>query len=123
MTSSAPPTAAPSSEPDAASSPSALVPISRGELAWLTAGMWLGGVSMLTLLPVLLVTQLGLGEFVGVVGSYFFFFLAWQPIQTITQRALGTRAALFRMLLLVITAFSVAFVMKVLLFGPEVPPA
>jgi hypothetical protein len=95
------------------------VPISRGELLWLTGGMWLGGVSLLALLPVVLVTQLGLGDFVGVVASYFFFFLAWQPVQTITQRAIGTRAALFRMLFLVVTAFSVAFVLKVLLFGAE----
>ena len=81
--------------------------------------MWLGGVSMLTLLPVILVTQLGLGDFIGVVGSYFLFFLAWQPVQTVTQRALGTRPALVRMLVLVVSAFSVAFVLKVLLFGPE----
>ncbi|MFP5380255.1 MAG: hypothetical protein ACLGHP_11010, partial [Vicinamibacteria bacterium] len=66
----------------------------------------------------ILVSQLGFGDFVGVVGSYFVFFLAWQPVQTITQRALGTRPALFRMLLLVVTAFSMAFFLKVVLFGP-----
>lgn len=100
----------------------ALVPISRGELLWLTGGMWLGGIALLTLLPVIFITQLGFGELAGVVSSYFLFFLAWQPVQTITQRAVGTRAALVRMLLLVVTAFSVAFVLKVILFGPDGPP-
>jgi len=102
---------------DAPPPPLPAIPISRGELLWLTVGMWLGGVAILTVLPAVLVTQLGLGSFVGVVGSYFLFFLAWQPIQTITQRALGTRTALVRMLLLVLTAFALAFVLKVLLFG------
>jgi hypothetical protein len=113
----------PESAPAAATPPAsdaapALVRISRTELVWLTVGMWIGGIAILTVLPAVLVTQLGWGDLVGVVGSYFVFFLAWQPIQTITQRALGTRTALVRMLLLVVSAFSVAFLLKVMLFGP-----
>jgi hypothetical protein len=107
--------AGPSTDP-----PPAMVPISSGELLWLTLGMWLGGVAILTVLPVVLVTLFRLGDFVGVVGSYTLFFVAWQPVQTLTQRALGTRAALMRMLLLVVSAFSVAFVLRLALFGaPE----
>ena len=70
----------------------ASITISRAELLWITFGTWLGGVFILALLPVILIPRLGIP--MGMAASYLVFFLAWQPVQTITQRALGTRTAL-----------------------------
>ena len=75
------------------------IAISRAELLWLTLGTWVGGVCILTLLPVLLIPRLGIPA--GMATSYLVFFLAWQPVQTITQRVLGMGAAVVRMLLFV----------------------
>lgn len=96
----------------------AWIPISRGELLWLTGSLWVGGTAILVLLPAILVTRLGIGDFAAVVASYAVFFGAWQPVQTITQRALGTRAAVVRMLMFVVTAFAAGFTLKAVLFGP-----
>jgi hypothetical protein len=80
------------------SDPNAVV-ISRGELLWLTLGTWVGGVFILTLLPVLLIPRLGIPA--GMAVSYLVFFLAWQPVQLITQRVLGVGTAVVRMIALV----------------------
>jgi hypothetical protein len=75
---------------------SAAVTISRFELLWITLGMWVGGVFILTLAPVLLIPRLGIP--LGMGGSYLLFFLAWHPVQAVTQRVLGTGTALVRMI-------------------------
>src|SRR3712207_6288593 len=72
------------------------VTISRAELLWITLGTWVGGVFILTLLPVLLIPRLGIPF--GMALSYLVFFLAWQPVQIITQRVLGIGTAVVRML-------------------------
>lgn len=84
--------------------------ISRGELLWITISTWLGGVFMLTLLPMLLVPRFGIA--LGLTIAYVVFFLAWQPVQVISQRLLGPRAAMIRMLALVGSAAIVAFYLR-----------
>jgi hypothetical protein len=86
------------------------ITISPGELLWITLGTWLGGVFILTLLPVLLIPRLGIPF--GMAASYLVFFLAWQPVQTITQRALGVRTALIRMIVLVGGGAVLAFYLR-----------
>lgn len=100
----------PTSPPD----PSRIT-ISRGELLWLTLGMWVGGVFILTLLPALLIPRLGIPF--GMALSYLVFFLAWQPVQTITQRVLGTGTAVVRMVAFVGGAAVIAFYLRELLLG------
>lgn len=94
-----------------------IISLSRAELLWITFGVWLGGVFMLTLLPILLIPRLGMP--LGVGASYLVFFIAWQPVQTITQRTMGVRAAVVRMLLLVGAAATLAFYMREVLLGPQ----
>ena len=84
--------------------------ISRGEVLWITGSTWLGGVFMLTLLPMLLVPRFGIP--IGLAVSYVVFFLAWQPVQVISQRLLGPRAAVIRMIALVGSAAVVAFYLR-----------
>lgn len=84
--------------------------ISRGELLWITVSTWLGGVLILTLLPMLLIPRLGIP--IGMAIAYVVFFLAWQPVQVINQRLLGPRAAIVRMLALVASAAVVAFYLR-----------
>ncbi len=91
------------------------VTISRAELLWVTFGTWLGGVFILALLPVILIPRLGIP--MGMAASYLVFFLAWQPVQTITQRALGTRTALIRMIVLVGGGAMIAFYLRELLLA------
>ena len=86
------------------------VVISRTELVWLTIGTWVGGVCLLTLLPLLLFPRLGVS--IGVALSYVVFFLVWQPVQLITQRVLGTGPAVFRMLALVASAAAIAYYLR-----------
>ncbi len=100
----------PTSSPD----PSRIT-ISKGELLWITLGMWVGGVFILTLLPALLIPRLGIPF--GMALSYLVFFLAWQPVQTITQRVLGTGAAVVRMVAFVGGAAVIAFYLRELLLG------
>ena len=76
----------------------------------LTGSTWLGGVFMLTLLPMLLVPRFGIP--IGLAVSYVVFFLAWQPVQVISQRLLGPRAAVIRMIALVGSAAVVAFYLR-----------
>ena len=90
--------------------PSAAVALTRTEFLWITFGVWLGGIFMLTLLPILLIPRLGMP--LGVAASYLVFFLAWQPIQTVTQRTLGVRTAVVRMMLFVGAAATLAFYLR-----------
>lgn len=107
------PTPAPSSSPRPEPPSIRGVLLSPGEFLWLTFAVWLGGIFILTLMPVFLIPRLGMG--LGVAGSYFLFFLAWQPIQSITQRALGTKTAIVRMLLFVGGAATIAYYLRVAL--------
>jgi hypothetical protein len=91
------------------------ITISRAELLWITLGTWVGGVFILALLPVLLIPRLGIPGGVGL--SYLVFFLAWQPVQTITQRVLGIRAAVARMVALVGGGAVIAYYMREALLG------
>jgi hypothetical protein len=86
------------------------VVISRRELAWLTFGLWLGGVAVLTVVPMLCMPLVGIPG--GMAISYLLFFVAWQPLQAITQRLAGGRAALLRMVLLVGLAATLAFALR-----------
>ena len=91
------------------------VTLSRVELLWITFGTWLGGVFILAFLPVILIPRLGIP--LGMATSYLVFFLAWQPVQTITQRALGIRTALIRMLVLVGVGAVLAFYLRELVLA------
>jgi hypothetical protein len=91
------------------------VAISRRELLWVTFGTWLGGVFILAFLPVILIPRLGIP--MGMAVSYLIFFLAWQPVQTITQRVVGVRTALFRMVVLVGIGAVIAFYLRELLLA------
>jgi hypothetical protein len=91
------------------------VTISRVELLWLTLGTWVGGIFILALLPVLLIPRLGIPF--GMAASYLVFFLAWQPVQVITQRVLGTGTAVVRMIALVGGAAVVAYYLREVLLA------
>jgi hypothetical protein len=93
----------------------ATVVISRGELLWLTLGAWVGGIFILTLLPVLLIPRLGIPG--GMALSYLVFFLAWQPVQIITQRVLGMGPAVLRMLIFVGGGAVIAYLLREVLLG------
>jgi hypothetical protein len=99
--------------PEVSSQESTISPgvlITPREFFWLTLAVWMGGIFILTLLPYVLVPRVG-GP-LAVAGSYFVFFLAWQPVQSITQRTLGTKAAFVRMLIFVIGAATVAAIFR-----------
>ena len=91
------------------------VVISRGELLWITLGTWVGGVFILTLLPVLLIPRLGIPA--GMAVSYLVFFLAWQPVQMITQRVLGMGPAVIRMIAFVAGGAAIAYYLREVLLG------
>ena len=91
------------------------IPLSRGEFLWLTFAVWTGGIFILTLTPVLLIPRLGMRG--GVIASYVLFFAVWQPIQSITQRALGMRVAFIRMLLFVAGGATIAFYLREVLLA------
>jgi hypothetical protein len=93
----------------------AAVTISRAELLWITLGTWVGGVFILTLLPVLLIPRLGIPF--GMAASYLVFFLAWQPVQIITQRVLGMGTAVIRMLAFVGSGAVIAYYLREALLG------
>jgi hypothetical protein len=88
----------------------AQIRLSAGEFLWLTLAVWIGGIFILTLLPVLLIPRLGMP--LGVVASYLVFFLAWQPIQIVTQRTVGMRTGVIRMVLFVGGAATLAFYLR-----------
>ena len=48
----------------------------------------------------------------GVAASYGLFFLAWQPVQALTQRAIGARAAVVRMVGFVASAATVGYYLR-----------
>ena len=89
------------------------ISLTAGEFYWLTLGVWVGGIFILTVMPVLLIPRLGMP--LGVAGSYLLFFLAWQPIQSITQRRFGMRAGIIRMVMFVAAAATIAFYLRELL--------
>lgn len=105
------------SQPSSPSSPSGQrsILVTPGEFYWLTLGVWVGGIFILTVMPMLLVPRLGIP--LGVAGSYLLFFLAWQPIQIITQRSLGMRAGIIRMVIFVAAAATIAIYLRELLAG------
>lgn len=92
------------------SPPSAVHLVTSTELFWLVAGMWLGGACLLALIPVLLMPRLGPAA--GLAVSYLAFFIAWQPLQRILQRAMGPQNAMIRMLALVGSAAVVAYYVR-----------
>ncbi len=87
-----------------------LLVVTPAELFWLTAGLWMGGVCLLALMPVILAPRLG--PAMGLALSYLLFFVSWQPVQRLTQRALAPGAAFIRMLALVATAATVAYFLR-----------
>lgn len=99
--------------PPSRSPVSAEIHLTRGEFLWLTFGVWLGGVFILAVLPMLLIPRLGLP--LGIAASYLVFFIAWQPVQSITQRAMGVGPAVVRMLIFVGGAATFAFYLRELL--------
>lgn len=84
--------------------------VTPAELFWLTAGLWVSGACLLALLPVLLMPRLGPAG--GLAVSYVLFFLAWQPLQRMTQRAVGQTRAFVRMLALVGSAAMLAYYVR-----------
>jgi hypothetical protein len=100
------------SEPAAPSRPGPSPPatgvifLTGGEFLWLTFAVWLGGIFILTLLPYLLIPRVG--GLMAIAGSYFVFFLAWQPVQIVTQRTLGMKVAVVRMIVFVASAATIA---------------
>lgn len=111
MTEPQPPSTPPSSPPSATSG----ILISPAEFYWLTLGVWIGGIFILSLMPVLLIPRIGMP--LGVAGSYLLFFVAWQPIQIITQRSVGTGAGVLRMVIFVAAAASIAYYLREALLG------
>ena len=89
--------------------------LSPGEFLWVTLAVWLCGVFILTLMPVFLIPRFGMP--LGVAGSYLVFFLAWQPIQSISQRSFGHKAGVVRMLIFVGGAATAAFYLREALAG------
>lgn len=87
-----------------------VVVVTPAELFWLTAGAWLGGICLLALVPVLLMPRLGPAA--GLALAYLAFFMAWQPLQRLTQRAVGPRRAFIRMLALVASAAMLAYYVR-----------
>lgn len=91
------------------------IALSAREFYWITLGIWIGGIFILTLMPVLLIPRLGIP--LGVAGSYLLFFIAWQPIQVVTQRTVGMRAGVLRMIVFVAAAATIAFYLREALLG------
>lgn len=87
--------------------------VTTREFLWITFAVWLGGIFILTLMPYLLVPRLGGALAIG--GSYFVFFLAWQPVQSITQRTMGMKAAFVRMIIFVAGAATIAALLRQML--------
>jgi hypothetical protein len=85
---------------------SGVIPVSGSEFLWITFAVWLGGIFILTLLPYLLIPRIG--GLPAIAGSYFVFFLAWQPVQNVTQRTLGVKTAVVRMIIFVASAATIA---------------
>ena len=102
-----PPTTSPdTTQRPAPDAPGRAIVLTPAEFLWVTLAVWLGGIFILTLMPYLLIPRVG-GP-LGIAGSYFVFFLAWQPVQSITQRALGMKVGFVRMLVFVAGAAAIA---------------
>lgn len=86
------------------------IAVSTAEFVFLIVGLWLGGVCVLALVPVLLMPRLG--PALGLAVAYLVFFVSWQPVQRITQRRLEPRAAFVRMFGLVATAAMAAYYLR-----------
>ena len=86
------------------------VRVTPREILWLSIGVWLAGTCLLALMPVILIPRIGMGP--GVAASYALFFLAWQPVQALTQRAIGARAAVVRMVVFVASAATVGYYLR-----------
>ena len=99
----------PSQQPSSSATPG-VVFVSIAEFYWLTLGVWVGGLVILTLMPYLLIPRIGMGF--GVAGSYLLFFLCWQPIQVVTQRTFGIRTAMIRLVMFVASAATLAFYLR-----------
>jgi hypothetical protein len=84
--------------------------LSAGELLWVTIAIWVGGIFALTLLPYLLVPYTG--EPTAIAIAYVLFFAGWRPVQVLTQRRVGVKAALVRSLLFVVAAATIAAVLR-----------
>jgi hypothetical protein len=95
-------------QPHQASTPptQGVIFLTAREFFWLTLAVWMGGVFILTLMPYLLMPRVG-GP-LAIAGSYFTFFLAWQPVQSITQRTFGLKTAFVRMIIFVAGAAAIA---------------
>jgi hypothetical protein len=104
------PESAQSSPPPSPTPAAPGVLVTPGEILWLSLGVWLAGTCLLALMPVILIPRLGMGA--GVAASYGLFFLAWQPVQTLTQRAVGARAAVIRMVVFVASAATVGYYLR-----------
>ena len=89
----------------APASPSTIL-LTSGEFFWLTLAVWLGGIFILTLMSYLLIPRVG-GP-LAIAGSYFVFFLAWQPVQSVTQRTFGMKSSVVRMIIFVAGAATIA---------------
>jgi hypothetical protein len=107
-----PPSTPPAAPPAVTRATIALTP---GEFFWITIGLWIGGIFILTLAPVLLIPRIGMP--LGIAGSYLLFFAVWQPVQTVTQRTFGIRAAVIRMVIFVAAAATLAFYLREVLLG------
>jgi hypothetical protein len=94
------------SQPPAPQAARGVLFVTGGEFLWITFAVWLGGIFILTLMPYLLIPRLG--GALAIAGSYFVFFLAWQPVQIVTQRTLGMKSAVIRMIIFVASAATIA---------------
>ena len=83
-----------------------LILLTIAEFYWSTFAVWVGGIFILTLMPYLLLPRVSAP--LAIAGSYLLFFLAWQPVQVITQRSLGLKAGVVRMILFVASAATIA---------------
>lgn len=97
------------SAPDSAQ-PKAALAVTSAELLWITVGLWLGGVCLLALVPVILAPRIG--PAMALAAAYLLFFVSWQPVQRVTQRAMEPRAAFVRLFGLVATAAMVAYYLR-----------
>jgi hypothetical protein len=80
--------------------------LTKGEFYWVTFAVWVGGIFILTLMPYLLAPRIG--GLAAIAASYFVFFLAWQPVQMVTQRTVGMGGAILRMIVFVASAATIA---------------
>ncbi len=93
-------------QPSSTTASRGVIFLTSGEFFWLTLAVWLGGIFILTLMPYLLIPRVG-GP-LAIAGSYLLFFLAWQPVQSVTQRTFGMKSGFIRMIIFVAAAATIA---------------